>query len=180
MPIREGTYGLLAEFDTPTDLVVAAQAAYDAGYRRMDCYTPYPVEEAAAAIGFHRDYVSLVCLIGGLLGLVAMFGLETWISVWAYPLNVAGRPYYSWVAFVVPAYEWTILFAGLSAAFGMLALNGLPSLYHPLFNAPNFRNGATTDKFFLCLESTDPKFTVDDARAFLESFKPLSVVEVEY
>jgi Protein of unknown function (DUF3341) len=180
MPIREGTYGLLAEFDTPTDLVVAAQAAYDAGYRRMDCYTPYPVEEAAAAIGFHRDYVSLVCLIGGLLGLVAMFGLETWISVWAYPLNIAGRPYYSWVAFVVPAYEWTILFSGLSAAFGMLALNGLPTLYHPLFNAPNFRNGATTDKFFLCLESTDPKFTVDDARAFLESFKPLSVVEVEY
>ena len=136
MPMREGTYGLLAEFDTPGELVTAAQAAYGTGYRRMDCYTPYPVEEAAEAIGFHRNNVSLVCLMGGLLGLAAMFGLETWISVWAYPLNIGGRPYYSWPAFVVPAYEWTILFAGLSAAFGMLAMNGLPTLYHPLLTHP--------------------------------------------
>lgn len=180
MPIREGTYGLLAEFDTPGELVTAAQAAYDFGYRRMDCYTPYPLEEAAEAIGFHRNNVSLVCLMGGLLGLAAMFGLETWISVWAYPLNIGGRPYYSWPAFVVPAYEWTILFAGLSAAFGMIAMNGLPMLYHPLFNAPNFRSGATTDKFFLCLEANDPKFSVNETRTFLEGFRPLSVVEVEY
>ena len=117
MPVREGTYGLLAEFDTPSQLVRAAENAYAAGYRRMDCYTPYPVEEAAAAIGFHKNEVSLVCLIGGLLGVVAMFSLETWISVWAYPLNIGGRPYYSWPAFVVPAYEWTILYAGLSACF---------------------------------------------------------------
>jgi hypothetical protein len=180
MPVREGTYGLLAEFETPTQLVRAAENAYAAGYRRMDCYTPYPVEEAAAAIGFHKDEVSLVCLIGGLLGVAAMFGLETWISLWAYPLNIAGRPYYSWPAFVVPAYEWTILFAGLSAAFGMLALNGLPQVYHPLFNAPNFRSGATSDKFFLCLESADPKFGAGDTRKFLEGFAPVSVVEVEY
>lgn len=180
MPVREGTYGLLAEFDTPSQLVHAAKTAYSSGYRRMDCYTPYPCEEAAEAIGFHRDEVSLVCLIGGLLGICAMFGLETWISVWAYPLNIAGRPYYSWPAFIVPAYEWTILFAGLSAAFGMIALNGLPTLYHPLFNAPNFRNGATTDKFFLCLEADDPKFEVTGSRAFLEGFSPVSVVEVEY
>ncbi len=180
MPIIEGTYGLLAEFDTPTQLVRAAEGAYAAGYRRMDCYTPYPVEEAAAAIGFHKDEVSLVCLIGGLLGVAAMWSLETWISVWAYPLNIAGRPYYSWPAFAVPAYEWTILYAGLSAAFGMLALNGLPQVYHPLFNAPNFRNGATSDKFFLCLEATDPKFEAVETRSFLESHAPLSVVEVEY
>ena len=180
MPVREGTYGLLAEFDTPSQLVVAAEGAYEAGYRRMDCYTPYPVEEAAEAIGFHKNTVSLVCLVGGLLGLAAMFGMETWISVWAYPLNIAGRPYYSWPAFVVPAYEWTILYAGLSAAFGMLALNGLPQLYHPLFNAPNFRNGATSDKFFLCLESTDPKFDLTESRSFLDRYTPVSVVEVEY
>ena len=180
MPVREGTYGLLAEFDTPSQLVRAAEGAYQAGYRRMDCYTPYPVEEAAEAIGFHKNTVSLVCLIGGLLGLCAMFGLETWISLWAYPLNIAGRPYYSWPAFVVPAYEWTILYAGLSAAFGMLALNGLPQLYHPLFNAPNFRSGATTDKFFLCLESTDPKFDPKATRGFLDRYTPVSVVEVEY
>jgi hypothetical protein len=180
MPHLEGTYGLLAEFDTPTELVRAAEAAHHHGYRRMDCYTPYPVEEAAEAIGFHHDNVSLVCLIGGLLGLCAMFGLETWISVWAYPLNIAGRPYFSWVAFIIPAYEWTILFAGLSAAFGMIAMNGLPTLYHPVFNAPNFRNGASSDKFFLCLEAHDPRFSITESREFLESFSPVSVVEVEY
>jgi hypothetical protein len=180
MPVREGTYGLLAEFDTPGQLVRAAEGAYQAGYRRMDCYTPYPVEQAAEAIGFHKNTVSLVTLIGGLLGLAAMFGMETWISVWAYPLNIAGRPYYSWPAFVIPAYEWTILYAGLSAAFGMMALNGLPQLYHPLFNAPNFRNGATSDKFFLCLESTDPKFDITETRGFLDEFTPVSIVEVEY
>src|SRR5450432_1556636 len=180
MPIREGIYGLLAEFDTPTELVVAAKTAYDDGYRRMDCYTPYPVEEAAEAIGFHRNNVPLVCLLGGLLGLAAMFGLETWVSLWAYPLNIAGRPYFSWPAFIVPAYEWTILFSGLSAAFGMIAMNGLPKLYHPLFNAPNFRTGATDDKFFLVLEALDPKYDVVETRAYLESFGPASVVEVEH
>jgi hypothetical protein len=180
MPVREGTYGLLAEFDTPGELVVAAKAAYDSGWRRLDCYTPYPVEEAAEAIGFHRNRVPLITLVGGLMGLAAMFLLETWISVLAYPLNIAGRPLYSWPAFIVPAYEWTILFAGLSAAFGMLAMNGLPCPYHPLFNAPNFRNGATSDKFFLCLEADDPKFSPAESRDFLEGFKPVSVVEVEY
>ena len=181
MPVAiEGIYGVVAEFDTPSDLVRAAQAAYSDGWRRMDCYTPYPVEEAAEAIGFHKDQVALITLIGGLMGLCAMFALETWISVLAYPLNIGGRPTYSWPAFVIPAYEWTILFAGLSACFGMLAMNGLPSLYHPLFNAPNFRNGATDDKFFLCLEATDPKFVVAEAVAYLEAFAPSSVVEVEY
>lgn len=180
MPIREGIYGVLAEFETPTELVTAAKAAYDSGWRRMDCYSPYPLEEAAEVIGFHRNYVSLVCLVGGLMGLAAMFLMETWVAVLAYPLDIAGRPLFSWVAFVVPAYEWTILWAGLSAAFGMLALCGLPALYHPIFNAPNFRSSASTDKFFLCLEATDPKFSVADSRSFLEDFRPLSIVEVEY
>jgi len=181
MPVAvEATYGIIAEFETPSDLVRAAQTAYADGWRRMDCYTPYPVEEAAEAIGFHTNKVSLITLVGGLMGLCAMFSLETWISTLAYPLNIAGRPTYSWPAFIVPAYEWTILFAGLSAAFGMFAMNGLPSLYHPLFNAPNFRDGASNDKFFLCLEATDPKFDVAQTRAYLEAFTPTSVVEVEY
>ena len=180
MPVREGIYGLLAEFDTAGELVAAARSAYDAGWRQMDCYTPYALEEAAEAIGFHRNYVPLITLIGGLMGLAAMFLMETWVSVFAYPLNIAGRPLFSWVAFVIPAYEWTILWAGLSAAFGMLALCGLPQPYHPLFNAPNFRTGAMVDKFFLCLEANDPKFEVAESRSFLESFGPVSVVEVEY
>jgi len=183
MPVREGIYGLMAEFNTPRELVLAAKSAHDAGYRRMDCYSPYPVEEAAEAIGFdaHEEQaVSRVCLLGGILGGLAMFTLETWISVWAYPLDIAGRGKFSWVAFIIPAYEWTILWAGLSAAFGMLALNRLPSLYHPVFNAPNFRNAASSDKFFLCLEADDPRFSVTDSRSFLESFSPVSVVEVEH
>jgi hypothetical protein len=114
------------------------------------------------------------------MGLTTAFTMETWINVWAYPLNIAGRPIFSWPAFIIPAYEWTILWAGLSAAFGMIALNGLPQLYHPVFNAPNFRNGATTDKFFLCLEAADPKFSVTETRVFLERFPVVSVVEVDH
>ena len=180
MPFPEGVYGLLAEFDSVTSLTAAAAAAYKDGWRRLDCYTPYPCEEAAEAIGFHRNYVPLITLVGGLMGCGAMFLMETWINVWAYPLNIAGRPYYSWPAFVVPAYEWTILWAGLTAAFGMLALNGLPAPYHPLFNAPNFRTGATSDKLFLCLEARDPKFSLAESRAYLEAMHPVSIVEVEY
>ena len=180
MPRKEGIYGLIAEFNTPSELVHATEEARAAGYRRMECYTPYPVEEAAEALHFHKNRVPLLCLLGGLMGLTTAYLMETWIAVYAYPLNIAGRPLFSWPAFIIPAYEWTILFAGLSAGFGMIALNGLPQLYHPLFNAPNFRNGATTDKFFLCLESTDPKFSPSESRAFLEQFHAVSVVEVDY
>ena len=180
MPPREGIYGLLAEFNTPSELVFATEQARHEGYRRMECYTPYPVEEAAEVLHFHQTRVPLVCLLGGLMGVTTAFLMETWISVYSYPLNIAGRPLFSWPAFIIPAYEWTILFAGLSTAFGMLALNGLPQLYHPVFNAPNFRNGATTDKFFLCLEAVDPKFSITGTRAFLERFSAVSVVEVDH
>ena len=180
MPPREGIYGLLAEFNTPTELVDATTAARAAGYRRMECYTPYPVEEAAEALHFHETRVPLLCLLGGIMGVTTAFLMETWINVWGYPLNIAGRPLWSWPAFIIPAYEWTILFAGLSAAFGMIALNGLPQLSHPGLHAPNFRNGATTDKFFLCLEAHDPKFSLTETRAFLERFPAVSVVEVDH
>jgi hypothetical protein len=115
MPPKEGIYGLLAEFNTPRDLVLATEQAHQAGYRRMECYTPYPVEEAAVALRFHKNRVPLVCLLGGLLGVTTAFLMETWIAVWSYPLNIAGRPLFSWPAFIIPAYEWTILFAGFSA-----------------------------------------------------------------
>ena len=180
MPPREGIYGMLAEFNTPSELVHATHEARRAGYRRMECYTPYPVEEAAEALPFHKTRVPLVCLLGGVLGLTTGFLMESWIAVISYPINVAGRPLFSWPAFIIPAYEWTILFSGLSAAIGMLAMNGLPQLYHPVFNAPNFRNGATTDKFFLCLEATDPQFSPAGTRTFLEQFPAVSVVELDH
>lgn len=179
MPVQEGLYGLLAEFNTPQAMVKATQAAHSAGFRRMECYTPYPVEEAATALDVHRTRVPLLTLMGGICGLITAFLMQTWMSAISYPINVAGRPLFSWPAFIIPAYEWTILFAGLSAAFSMLALNGLPQPYHPLFNAPNFRVGATDDKFFLCLEATDPKFSLVDTRTFLEEFRAVSVVEVD-
>ena len=114
------------------------------------------------------------------MGLITGYGMEVWVNVWGYPLNIAGRPLFSWPAFVIPGYEWTILFAGLSTAFGMIAQSGLPQLYHPLFNAPNFRDGALNDKFFLCLEAHDPRFSTVETRAFLEQFSPISVVEVDH
>ena len=113
------------------------------------------------------------------MGLTTAGLMQVWMSQISYPINVAGRPLFSWPAFIIPAYEWTILFAGLSAAFSMLALNGLPQPYHPLFNAPNFRSGATDDKFFLWLEATDPRFELEDTRNFLEQFHAVSVVEVD-
>jgi hypothetical protein len=146
----------------------------------MECYTPYPVEEAAEALRFHKTRVPLMCLVGGIMGLITGYGMEVWVNVWGFPLNIRAMPLFSWPAFVIPGYEWTILFAGLSAAFGMIAMNGLPQLYHPLFNAPNFADGASTDKFFLCLEAHDPKFSTTETRLFLEKFSPVSVVEVDH
>ena len=170
---------MLAEFDTSTDLVDAAKAAYAAGYRKMDAYSPFPIEEASEAIGFHKSRVPLIVLLGGMLGGLSGFGLQYWINVISYPLNIGGKPYDSWPAFIVPTFEMTILFAGLSGVFGMFALNGLPMPYHPLFNVDRF-SAVTRDKFFLCVEAADPKFDLVDTQRFMESLKPLSISEVPH
>ncbi len=172
-------YGILAEFDSSTDLVYAAKAAYAAGYRKMDAYSPFPIEEASEAVGFHKTRVPLIVLLGGVLGGLSAFGLQYWINVISYPLNIGGKPYDSWPAFIVPTFELTILFAGLSGMFGMFALNGLPMPYHPLFNVDRF-SAVTRDKFFLCVEAADPKFDLVDTQRFMESLKPLSISEVPH
>jgi Protein of unknown function (DUF3341) len=172
-------YGILAEFDSSTELVYAAKAAYAAGYRKMDAYSPFPIEDASEAIGFHKSRVPLIVLLGGLLGGLSGFGLQYWINVISYPLNIGGKPYDSWPAFIVPTFELTILFAGLSGVFGMFALNGLPMPYHPLFNVDRF-SAVTRDKFFLCVEAADPKFDLVDTQRFMESLKPLSISEVPH
>ena len=172
-------YGILAEFDSSTDLVYATKAAYAAGYRKMDAYSPFPIEEASEALGFHKSRVPLIVLLGGLLGGLSGFGLQYWINVISYPLNIGGKPYDSWPAFIVPTFEMTILFAGLSGVFGMFALNGLPMPYHPLFNVDRF-SAVTRDKFFLCVEAADPKFDLVDTQRFMESLKPLSISEVPH
>jgi Protein of unknown function (DUF3341) len=172
-------YGLMAEFETPTELVNAAKTAYAEGYREMDAYSPFPIEEASEAIGFHTTRVPLITLVGGILGGVSGFGLQYWINVIAYPLNIGGKPYNSWPAFIVPTFEMTILFAGLVGMFGMFALNGLPQPYHPLFNVDRF-SAVTRDKFFLCIEATDSKFDLVGTQQFMEHLKPLSISEVPH
>jgi len=172
-------YGLMAEFETPTELVHAAKAAYAEGYREMDAYSPFPIEEASEAIGFTKTRVPLVVLIGGILGGLSGFGLQYWINVIAYPLNIGGKPYNSWPAFIVPSFEMTILFAGLAGVFGMFALNGLPQPYHPVFHVDKF-SAVTRDRFFLCVEAIDPKFDLVGTQQFMERLKPLSISEVPH
>ena len=176
---RPAVHGLLAEFDTPTELVEAIRKARAEGYRVMDAYTPFPVEEVAEALHFHDRRLPLIVLIGGIIGGLAGYGLEYWTSVIDYPINVGGRPLHSWPAFLPVTFETTVLFAAFSAVLGMLALNGLPMPYHPVFNAPRFAL-ATRDRFFLCIEGADPRFDREGTRRFLERLKALSVSEVEH
>jgi hypothetical protein len=170
-------YGLMAEFETPTELLRATRQAYATGYRRMDAYSPFPVPEVYEALGVHHDRVNLITLVGGLMGGISAYLLQYWINTIAYPVNVGGRPFHSWPAFIIVTFEMTVLFAGAAALFGMLALNGLPLPHHPVFNAPGFEN-ATRDRFFLCIESVDPRFEVVDTRRFLDGLNPIRVVEV--
>jgi len=174
---RDPIYGMMAEFDTPVALIEAAKRTYQAGYKRIDTYTPFPVEGLAEEIGFHRDEVPLVVLIGGIVGGLTGYLMQYWMSAVAYPLNIGGKPYHSWPAFIVITFEMTILFAGISAVFGMLALNGLPMPYHPVFNVPSFTR-ASRDRFFLVVFSSDVKYDPAATRQFLESLDPRSVSEV--
>jgi len=176
---RHGLYGLMAQFETPEQVVTAAQRAYDAGYRKMDAYSPMPVEGLAEAIGFKRNYVSLVVLIGGLCGCVGGFGLLWWIAVIAYPHNVGGRPFDSWPMFIPITFECTVLLAALSSVVGMLAMNKLPMPYHPVFNVAEFAQRASIDRFFLCIEANDPKFDREKTKAFLLDLNPEEVSEVD-
>jgi len=170
-------YGLMAEFDNPTDLVAAARKTYDAGYKKIDAYSPFPIEELGEAIGCHKNAVPLVVLIGGILGGLSGYMMQYWIATISYPINIAGRPMHSWPSFIVVTFEMTILFAGIFAVFGMLALNGLPMPYHPVFNVPRFAF-ATKDRFFLIVFSSDPKYDTAQTRAFLEGLHPRSLSEV--
>lgn len=170
-------YGLMAEFDNVNDAIVAARQTYAAGYRKLDAYAPFPVEELSEAIGFHKNGVALICLIGGLLGGTAAYTLQWWINTISYPINIGGRPFHSWPSFIIVTFEMTILFSGLSAVFGMLSLNGLPMPYHPVFNVPQF-DAASKDKFFLVIFSSDKKYNGVETRRFLEGLNPVSVAEV--
>jgi Alternative complex III, ActD subunit len=176
---RPPIYGLMAEFTTPEELLAAVHRAREEGYRHMDAYTPFPVEGLAEALGFHHTRLPLIVLIGGIVGAIGGYLLQYYVAVVDFPLNVGGRPFHSWPSFLPVTFETTILVAAFSAVLGMLALNGLPMPYHPVFHVPRFAL-ATRDRFFLCIEAVDPKFERDGTRRFLERSQPRQVSEVEH
>lgn len=170
-------YGLLAEFDTPDAVIAAARRAREAGYTKLDGYSPYPLEELIDALRLRRTRLPWFVLLGGIVGCAAGFALQIWTSVVDYPLNIGGRPYLSLPAFIVPAYETTILFAAIAAVIGMIAFSGLPLPYHPVFNVPSF-SLASSERFFLSIEASDPKFTHEETRRFLEGLGPVGVYDI--
>jgi hypothetical protein len=170
-------YGLMAEFETPGTLVSAAERARLAGYRQMDAYSPIPIHELDEALGLRRTRLPMLVLAGGIIGGLSGYALEYWSQTMAYPMNVGGRPYHSWPHFIPVAFETTVLGAALSAFVGMWALNKLPMPYHPVFNVPAFAR-ASKDRFFLCIEATDPRFDRQATQRFLESLHPLGVSDV--
>jgi hypothetical protein len=171
------SYGMLAEFRTADELLAAVRAARNAQYRRVEAYTPFPVEGLTEALGDPRDRIPLLTLIGGILGGIGGYFMQWYSATVSYPINVGGRPLHSWPSFIPVTFELTILGATLFAVIGMLLLNGLPRLYHPLFNVPRFEQ-ATRDHFFLCVLSRDPNYDAAALHELLTSLQPLHVTEV--
>jgi len=170
-------HGLMAEFDTPSALVAAAERTRLAGYRRIDAYSPIPIEELSEALELKRTRLPLLVLLGGIAGGIAGYGLEYWTQVIAYPLNIGGRPLHAWPQFIPVTFETTVLGAALAAFVGMWVLNGLPQPYHPVFNVPAF-DRASRDRFFLCIEASDPMFDHARTQQFLEGLHPVGVSDV--
>ncbi|HEX4495248.1 MAG TPA: DUF3341 domain-containing protein [Thermoanaerobaculia bacterium] len=173
------TYGLMAEFPSADALIAAAHQVHEAGYQKVDAFTPYPIEAVSEALGLPRSKMPLIVLIGGLLGGFGGYMLQFWSQVIRYPMNIGGRPIHSWPSFIVPTFECTILGAALAAVVGMIAINGLPMPYHPVFNVPRFAL-ASRDKFFLLIEAVDPKFDSDATRRFLAGLSATEVSDVEH
>ena len=171
-------YGVMAEFENPSDLVAAARRTYEAGYRRINGYSPYPIEELWEAIGFHHTRLPVIVLLGGILGGLGGFFMQYYLAVIAYPLNVGGKPLNSWPAFIPITFEMTILSAAFAAILGMLALNKLPQPYHPVFNAPNFAL-ATRDHVFLVIEANDPRYRHEEVVEFMKGLGAKDVSDVE-
>lgn len=170
-------YGIMAEFDSATELVDAANQVREAGFTKTDAFSPFPLHEIDEALGIKRSVLPILVFFGGLTGLFLGVGLQVFVHYIDYPLNVGGRPYLSWPSFFPPSYELTILLAGFTAVFGMLFLNGLPSPYHPVFNVPRFAL-ASREKFFLLIEADDPNYDHEETKRFMESLGPQEVFDV--
>ena len=170
-------YGLLAEFDTAEGLVEAADRAREAGYEKLEAYSPYPVDEMEEVLPPERIKVPHLMFLGAVVGAFAGWALQYYCAVIAYPINIGGRPMNSWPVFVPVIFEATVLTSALVGVLAMIVLNGLPMLYHPVFNVPQFA-AASRDKFFLCIPAADPRFERDSTRRFLDELAPGRVAEV--
>ncbi len=177
--IKQGLYGVIAEFNDPQTLLDAANAVREKGYTATDAFSPFPIHGLAEAVGFHKSRLSAIVLTMGLAGGIGGFFMCWYANVIAYPLNIGGKPYNSWPAWIPIAFECAILLAAFGAVFGMLALNGLPMPYHPVFNVRRF-DSASRDKFFLVIQTRDPKFRLDEVRQFLQSLGPREVTDVPW
>src|SRR5207302_4318270 len=177
--VKPPIYGVMAEFDNPTALVNAARRAREEGYRRLDAYSPFPIEELSDALHLHQNKLPLIVLFGGITGMMLGYLMQYYITVIYFPINIGGRPLHSWPAYIVITFEMTILLSALAAVFGLLALCGLPMPYHPVFNVPRFAL-ASRNRFFLCIESSDPLFDRDRTSEFLETLEPREVSEVAH
>lgn len=175
---KPALYGVMAQFSEPEQLLHVARRAYEAGYRKMDAYSPYAVEGVSEAIGFHKTRVPLIVLLGGICGALTAYGMEWYSAVIDYPLNVGGRPLHSWPAFIPITFELTVLFAAIAGTLGMIFLNGLPRPYHPVFNAPEFKFASQTH-FFFCIEAQDHVFKAEEVREFFHSLGAEKIMEVE-
>lgn len=171
-------YGLMAEFESAETLLEAARLTHAAGYRDVDAYSPFPIDELGDAIGARPGWVAYIILAGGIIGCLGGFLMQWSYSTIGYPINVGGKPYNSWPAFIPVTFELTILGAVTAGFLGMLILNGFPELYHPVFNLPSFGR-ASQDRFFLAIEARDPKFDLSETRAFMEDLHAVDVSEVE-
>ena len=176
--MKTNIYGILAEFDTATEMVDAARQIRDAGYKKTDAFSPFPLHEIDEALGIRRSILPFLVFGGGITGLLTGLGLQYFVHVFEYPIIVGGRPYFSLPSFIPPSYELTILFAAFTAVFGMILLNGLPQPYHPVFNVPRFAL-ATREKFFLLIEAKDSKFNYEETKSFMQGLNPQEVFDVE-
>jgi len=177
-PARKPPFALMAEFHSPRELIHAIRESHKAGYKQLEAYTPYPIEEVWEELGHHRSWLPLIVLIGGIFGCLAGFGLQYWSSVINYPLNVGGRPLNSWVAFIPVTFETTVLFAAGAAVLGMFALNKLPMPHHPVFGVERFAL-ASRDRYFLAIGAWDKQFDRQETEHFLQSLNPHEVALVE-
>lgn len=171
-------YGLVAEFERPEAILAAAQRTHEAGYRRTDAYSPFPVDGLSDALGFRDQWIPLIVLIGGILGAMAGFGLLYYCMIISYPINVGGQPLYGWPIYIPITFECTVLLAATAGLVGLFLLNGMPEPYHPIFEAPGF-DRATSDRFFLCIEAADPRFDREETRRFMDTLGAVKVSEVE-